>query len=292
MRTLVPSLCLLFACGGLTAQEPAAGRSRVYPPKIPEAAERVYKSVQGVDLRLWILAPQTPAAAPRPGVVFFFGGGWAAGTPSQFERQARHFAGRGLVAVLADYRVKSRNQTRAADAVADARDAVRWLRAHAAEWGLDPDRLAAAGGSAGGHLAACTATLPDPAGPDAPSSRPNALLLFNPALVLAPLPGLELKGFGTGLDADRLGAEPAALSPAHHVRPGTAPTLILHGTEDRTVPFSTAEAFAREMQRAGNRCQLVPYPGQGHGFFNDGHFEPTLKAADAFLVELGWLPAP
>lgn len=90
-----------------------------------------------------------------------------------------------MVAFSADYRVKSRNQTTPFECVQDARAAIRWVRAHAAEWGIDPDRIVASGGSAGGHLAACTAVIVD--GDKAVenakfSSVPNALVLFNPVL--------------------------------------------------------------------------------------------------------------
>ncbi len=106
-------------------------------------------------------------------------------TPEQFEQQCRYLASRGMVAITVDYRVASRHKTKAVDAVRDAKSAVRWFRSHAAELMIDPDRIVAAGGSAGGHLAACTGTLNDFDEPDedhSVSSRPNALVLFNPAV--------------------------------------------------------------------------------------------------------------
>lgn len=182
--------------------------------------------------------------------------------------------------------------------VADAKSALRWVRTNAARLGIDPQRVAAGGGSAGGHLAAAVATLPgfDEPGEDrAVSCVPDACVLFNPALVLAPLDGLSLDGFGDRVPAERLGTEPANLSPAHHVRKGTPPTIIFHGQADTTVPYATAEAYTRLMRAAGNRCELVGYPGQGHGFFNynraNGRYAETVAAMDAFLVSLGWMRA-
>jgi acetyl esterase/lipase len=181
--------------------------------------------------------------------------------------------------------------------VADAKSCVRWIRSNATRLGIDPKRIAAGGGSAGGHVAAATATLPgfDEASEDkSVSSVPNALVLFNPALVLAPMDGVALEGFGTKVGKERLGAEPGALSPAHHVKAGAPPTIIFHGKSDTTVPYFTAEAFAKTMQEAGNRCDLVGYEGQGHGFFNYGrgderYYRETLEAADRFLVSIGYL---
>jgi acetyl esterase/lipase len=196
---------------------------------------------------------------------------------------------------MADYRVASRHGVKPVDCVGDARSAIRWVRANADRLGIDPDRIAAAGGSAGGHLAGSTAFIEefDEPGEDrAVSAAPNALLLFNPALVLAPLPGLDLAGFGTRVPAVRLGAGPEKISPAHHVKPGGPPTIIFHGSADETVPLVTAEAFAAAMKKAGNRCEVVEAEGQPHGFFNREPWRSkTLADADAFLESLGWIEA-
>jgi acetyl esterase len=286
------TLSLLLA----TLADTAAAAQWTYPPVLPGARSEIYKTVGDTKLALYIFEPATPGTN-RAAIVFFFGGGWQSGSPAQFEPQCRHFAARGMVAMTADYRVGSRQKARAADCVADAKACVRWIRQNAPRLGIDPQRIVAAGGSAGGHIAAATGTLPgfDAASENAGvSSVPDALVLFNPALVLAPMEGLDLKGFGTNLGKERLGAEPKDLSPAHHVKTGAPPTLILHGKADTTVPFATAEAFAAAMKRAGNRCELIGYDGQAHGFFNSGRgdgrfYRETLAAADSFLVSLGYL---
>jgi hypothetical protein len=108
----------------------------------------------------------------------------------------------------------------------------------------------------------------DEAGEDTSiSAVPNALVLFNPALALAPFPGLDSKGFEKNQDPERFGCPPEAISPLHHVGGHMPPTLILHGRADTTVPFASAEAFAAEMTKKGNRCDLVGYEGQTHGIF-------------------------
>jgi len=271
-------------------------RPFTYPPSLDGATVETYKEIDGTALKVWIFTPagKTPAGTKRPAIVFFFGGGWTNGSPSQFERQCRHFAERGMVAMTADYRVASRQHVKPAACVADAKSCLRWIRKNADRLGIDSNRIVAAGGSAGGHLAAATATLPglDESGEDTRiSAVPNALILFNPALVFAPFPGLESPNYAKSFDAERLGCEPEAISPINHVTGHLPPTLILHGRADTTVPFATVDAFAAEMKKKGNRCELVGYDGQAHGFFNNARYAETLAEADKFLVSLGYLPA-
>ena len=288
---------LLLALAPLAAPAAEKGGFK-YPPSFTGARTEVYKTVGDVKLTLSIFEPAAGPKTGRPAIVFFFGGGWTNGSPAQFEQQCRHLAARGMVAITADYRVASRHHVKPIACVADAKSAIRWVRANAAHLGIDPRRIAAGGGSAGGHLAAATATLPgldEPGDDTRVSAVPDAAVLFNPALVLAPMEGLPLEGFGTRVPEERLGTKPENLSPAHHVKRGAPPMIVFHGKADTTVPYATAEAFARVMKAAGNRCDLVGYEGQPHGFFNhgrkDGKYTETLAAMDAFLVSLGWLPA-
>ena len=282
-----------------------------WPPEIA-GESHIYKTVEETQLRLWILRPTAPTEAdspaampPSPAIVFFFGGGWSSGTPEQFLPQARHLAARGMVTAVADYRVASRHKVKAAACVEDAKSAVRWLRQHASELRIDPDRICAAGGSAGGHIACCTALIPgmDHSAEDSSvSSIPNALALFNPAVMLAPLEGVENSNSKLSLEslAPRLGTVPEQLSPIHHIRSDLPPTIIFHGEQDPTVPISTVAAFTERMQAAGNRCELMRFAEAPHGFFNLRPGTPraekqqvwhlrTLHQLDQFLVSLGWL---
>jgi acetyl esterase/lipase len=159
---------------------------------------------------------------------------------------------------------------------------------------VDPNRIAAGGGSAGGHLAAATSTLPgldDPNDDKNVSATANALLLFNPALVMAPAEGYAPPRFDEKAFRDRFGCDPREISPIHHVSSMTPPTLVLHGKADTLVPYAGVEAFAAAMKAAGARCDLIGYEGHGHGFFNGPRYEQTLAEADKFLVSLGFLPA-
>lgn len=283
-----------FLCSLAVAQQQSN-----YPPKMPEARVETYKSVEGTDLKIWIFEPEGHKTSDsRPAIVFFFGGGWRSGTPGQFHNQAKYLAARGMVAMAADYRVLNRQGVKGHKCVQDAKSAIRWARANAKRLGIDPNRIAAGGGSAGGHLAASTATLPghdDPAGDKSISSKPNALALFNPGTVQASVPGIfELGEERTALQAERAGAEPESISPYHHVKAGFPPAIIFHGKADTTVPFKSAELFAEKVKSVGGRCELVGYEGENHGFFNYGRgdgsaYTDTVRRMDEFFVSLGWL---
>ncbi len=257
-----------------------------YPPTFTDARVETYRKVGSTELKLWIFGESDPKAK-KPAIVFFFGGGWSSGSPAQFENQARHFATRGMIAITADYRVKSRHDVRVVECVKDAKAAIAWVRENAQRLGIDPDKIAASGGSAGGHLAAATGTLSG-FGSD---ERPNAMILFNPASTLAPIGDWNPPASaGDKVGIDRLGAEAEVISPAHHIGPHTPATLILHGKADTTVPYASVVAFESAMKKAGRPCKLIGYEGAGHGFFNRGADYPkTLAEADAFLVDLGWI---
>lgn len=306
----IPSLRLAvatFALATVALEAPspptnAPATRSVETRSLHDARREIYKTVGEVKLPIYIFAPVGHKPSDRrPAIVFFFGGGWTGGTAGQFAPQCRYLASRGMVAMSADYRVFGRHGTPVVKCVEDARSAIRWVRASAPRLGIDPTRIAAGGGSAGGHLAACTALLQDfdaPGEDTAVSCVPDALVLFNPALVLAPteradaFPVERLERLRA-----RFGAEPEKLSPLHHVRTGAPPTLILHGKADRVVPYRSAEAFAEAMQKAGNRCELIGHEGRGHGFFNyrggnAADFIATTREMDKFLASLGWLKGP
>ena len=256
-----------------------------YPPTFKDARVETYREIDSTELKLWIFGESDPTTR-KPAIVFFFGGGWNSGSPDQFESQARHFAKRGMIAITADYRVKSRQGVQVVECVKDAKAAIAWVRENAQRLGIDPDKIAASGGSAGGHLAASTGTISG-FGSD---ERPNAMILFNPACTLTPIAGWQPPGAKAKLGVERLGVEAQVISPAHYIGPHTPPTLILHGKKDTTVPYASVVAFESVMKKAKRPCKLVGYDGAGHGFFNRGEdYRKTLAEADAFLVDLGWI---
>jgi acetyl esterase/lipase len=290
-------LVLVCLASASSAQEEKGNRG--YPPNLPGAKVETYKTVGDVKLNLYIFNPEGQRPTDkRPAIVFFFGGGWVTGTPAKFGEQCKYLASRGMVAITADYRVGSRHQAKAVNCVADAKSAIRFVRTEAARLGVDPDKIVAGGGSAGGHIAACTGLIQgfDESTEDASiSSIPNAMALFNPVVILAPVDGLNAveQRRVTSLK-DRMGTDPQALSPYHHIKRGAPSTIIFHGTADTNVPFRTVEIFTKAMTDVGNSCTLDSYEGQGHSFFNYGrggneYYAKTMRALDEFLAGLGYL---
>ncbi len=251
-----------------------------------EPDERLaYKATAQGELRLdWFRAAGSKAA---PALLLFHGGAWAHGSPRQFHPLCRHLAARGLHALSAEYRLRDRHHSSPADAVQDARDAMRHLRREAGALGIDRQRIAAGGGSAGGHLAACLGTgvsLPDPGADPALPVRPSALVLLNPMLDLGP--GRP--------DHALVGARWRELSPRQHVGPGMPPTLIVNGTADIDVPVATVQDFCTAARAHSGDCEAVFREGAGHGFFNTEvdrgrHVAFTWAAIEAFLRRVGHL---
>ncbi len=114
-----------------------------------------YKEIDTLKLTLFLYFPEEYSKSKQyPAIVLFFGGGWLNGNIKQFEKQAKYFASRDMIAVLADYRIFKNHQTTPFEAVKDAKSAIRYLRNNSKSFTIDPKRIAAGGGSAGGHLAA------------------------------------------------------------------------------------------------------------------------------------------
>lgn len=244
-----------------------------------------YKKTKQTDLALHVhYPPDWKATDQRPVIVFFFGGGWTNGTVAAFERQATYFASRGLVAIRADYRVKSRQGVTPDQCVEDAKSAVRWVRQNAAKLGVDPDKVVASGGSAGGHIAACTALCPGLDAPDEDakvSSQANVLLLFNPVLRFDGNPNL-MERIGKNEKIGKL------ISPTLHLTKESPPTLLFFGKEDFLL--RQGEEFMSKSKELGHKADLFLADGVGHGFFHKSPwYERTVLRADEFLTSLGYL---
>jgi acetyl esterase len=259
----------------------------------PVMQEKVYKTIGLTKLKLYIYQPSELNNLEKlPAIVFFHGGGWAGGHAWQFIPQCKYLAERCMVAISVEYRVRKRQGATPFECVADAKSAIRWVRAHAGEYRIDENQIAAGGGSAGGHIAACTALIKDfdEKNEDLSiSSVPDALVLFNPVLdvpeIVHILPKKVIK-----ILKDRA----TEISPVHNVSKGAPPTIVFHGTADGNVPFHQATLFCEKMNKYSNQCEVVPFEGRSHGFFNynkgtNPDFFSTMDFTVKFLTSIGYI---
>ncbi len=276
---------LFFLLGTLQAQNEEVDWSNL---DRSQPFNLTYKTIDSVKLDLTFrYPPKFKKNKKYPTIIFYFGGGWNGGKVSQFQPQAEYFAERGMITVLANYRVKSRHKTTPYEASADAKSAIRFLRQHAEELNVDTEKIAASGGSAGGHLAAVCGNCPtlDEPGEDLSiSSAANALVLFNPVFDNGP----------EGFCHERMGERWKEISPAHNIKKGAPPTIVFLGREDHLIPTSIAENYKAKMDAVGSRCDLHLYDGAGHGFFNNTKYEGkfynlTVHETDLFFKSLGYI---
>lgn len=246
----------------------------------------VFKKVSGLDLLLHIFEPQGfKVTDRRPCFLIIHGGGWSGMEPRRMFPFADHFAKLGMVGISVQYRLSSKHTDFTVfDCVKDARSAMRYVRAHAAELGIDPQKIVASGGSAGGHLAAATALF-DGVNEDTDDLKvspvPNALVLLFPVI------DTSTEGYGNA----KIGPRWQEISPVHQVRAGVPPTIIFHGTADTATPFKGAKAFQEAMVKAGNRCELDVNEGGVHGYLMRTRelFDDTMRKTEVFLTSLGYL---
>ena len=252
--------------------------------KVEESEVIEYKKVDTISLKLHVFKPQNfDANKTYNCIVFFHGGGWNKGSYKAFKRQSAYLASRGMISISAEYRVKNTHGTTPFDAVEDAKSAIRYVRKHAKELSINPDMIAAGGGSAGGHLAAACGNIDGLEAENEDlliSSKPNALVLFNPVY------DNSKRGFGFR----RMNGRHLEISPLHNISKGAPPTIVFFGTNDKTTPVISSEEYKEKMEKVGSRCDLFLYEGAEHSFFNKGdYFIETLRETDKFLKSLGYI---
>ena len=272
---------LLLAARGIGAQETTPD----FHSKVTQT-HRVYKTVDARELLIHLtFPPGWKDTDGRPVIVFFFGGGWSVGSVRQFAYQADYFASRGMVAARAEYRIKSRDKVSPDKCVEDARSAIRWIRRNASSLGVDPNKLVASGGSAGGHLAACQFiknSVEDSHDDLSISTVPQAMVLFNPALDFT-----RGKGLMERIHHDKQLAQ--KISPTLNLDKNTPPAILFYGMED-SLALPEGMAYSEKAKELGIRADMFFAKGQGHGFFNRSPWlQRTTIAADKFLFSLGLL---
>jgi len=243
---------------------------------------RVYKKIGDVSLDVFIYRPaDLQPGEKRPALAFFHGGGWECGKPEWGQWQCQHYAQKGFIGVSFEYRLVSQHDATPLESIADAKSAIRWMRKNADELGIDPDKIAVSGFSAGGHLALCTTMIDkfDEPGEDLnTSTEANAFILWSSAS------SLWENNYFKGILKGR--ADPKDCDPAVHIHSGLPPAIIFHGDQDEMVSVEGAKQFARDMQAKGNRCDIHIYKGQTHLGWGDNDRD-VMNKMDGFLQSLG-----
>jgi len=229
-------------------------------------------------LRLNIVLPSEETAELRPVVVFVHGGAWRTGNRRSGMRYLLPLARAGYLGVSIDYRLTQ--QARFPAQLYDAKAAVRWVRAHIADYGGDPQRIAVAGSSAGAQLALLLGLsngepeLEGAVGDELDTSSAVSLIVdwFGPSDLrysdeqLDSWEQLIMRELLGGLPAEV--PELAALaSPITHIDAADPPVLIIHGTADETVPIALSQKLYEALKAAGVEAEYIEVPGGGHGFF-------------------------
>lgn len=241
----------------------------------------VFAQPEGGPLGMTIYEPRTRGTGLRPGMVLIHGGAWRFGPRWQQRWYCRAFARAGYVVMSIDYRLMPKYTF--PHCLYDCKAAVRWLRLHAGEYQVDPERIVVFGASAGGHLAAfLAATGPEDGlegdeNPGASSAVRAAVSLYG-AVDLTKYRDLGLPGISgrratkgmlkfAGTEVAKGGEDPlAAASPITYAKPGMAPVFLAHGMSDMFVHYEQSEAFHARLQELGVPARLVGYPWRNHGF--------------------------
>lgn len=254
---------------------------------IEPSLRMVYKQVDRGELYLHVFKPEGWTAADRrPCFLVIHGGGWAGGNPRRMYPFAKHFADLGMVGISLQYRLlNAKRGITVFDCVKDGRSAVRFLKDHARELGIDPKKVIVSGASAGGHVAAGTALfhgIDEDGDSDDVSPVPAAMVLLFPVI------DTSTAGYGNKKIGDRW----KELSPAHQVKGKVPPTILFHGTSDTVTPLSGAEAFQASMQQSGNYCEIDRQDGGKHGYlmFDGQLYSQTLEKIEKFLEQVQLFP--
>jgi acetyl esterase/lipase len=275
-RTLLPLLVTLLLIPTRSARAEV-----VFEPDIE------YAHPDNQSLKLNLARPKD-AAGPLPAIVCIHGGGFRAGDRKGWDGRCKQLAERGYVAVTVEYRLAPKSQFPAA--VQDCKAAVRWLRLNADKYHVDPNRIGVAGDSAGGHLAQFLGVTGDVHDFDGdqntgPSSRVNCVVNFYGPSDLTRSYGksvdaAEVLPLFLGGDAEHERKRHILASPLYWVTPDAAPTLLIHGTEDKYVNYEQATWIHDRLKAAEVEVQLLTLPSAGHGFKGD-----DAKKAEAVMFD-------
>lgn len=275
----------------------------------PKMTEVVIKTIKAEEVKIYYIKPSNfKPGEKRTAVVWIHGGGWTGGSTESFFPHARYFATRGAVGFCIEYRLVKPYGTSVADCLADCKSAIRYIREHATELGIDPDKIIVMGDSAGGHLASCLGTIDDFDNPTDNlkiSAKPNAMVLYNPLSDFTQSQFVRIIIGGAALDkkptpeslipTNEQTELARKLSPLYNVHKNQPPTLVLHGTDDTVILPEQSVQFTEVMKKAGNKCELILLPITTHAFVCANYKAPeevvvsAIRESDKFIVSLGLL---
>lgn len=268
-----------LAAGAWVARGSAAVSARQVSAPIVTKTDVVFGRVEGSALLANLAYPDGPG--PRPAILSVHGGRWRAGNRTDASSiKVQQWAEFGFFAMSIDYRLVGGSPAPAP--YLDLRCALRWLHAHAADYGVDPERVYLIGQSAGGHMVSLAATIGDGAFPkvggwDTARSDVRAVISVAGAYDLPSLSWGNLwTPIGGNVDEARRDA-----SPMNHVSATTKPTLVIHSDDDKSVPIQQAVDYAGKLKAAGVASRFVHYTDKGHMGITDD----VIREARAFIAE-------
>ena len=287
---------VVLACGLLLV---SSSHSAELAVDVQESIEYGMGGDQALTLHL---AKPVEIDAPLPGIIFIHGGGWQAGSKDMYRKAIREFASEGYVVATISYRLAPKHPFPAQ--IEDCKCAVRWMRAHADELGVDPERIGAIGGSAGAHLSMLLGTMDSSDGCEGSggwedhSSKVQAVVsYFGPVDLtqteIGDLPSRRLLNEPVirGILRNFVGGEPEEridllrqASPLHYVNNGDAPMLLFQGTKDILVPYDHPFEMAHALTEHGIQGRVELILGAGHGWAGP-EMARTQKAAIEFFNE-------
>lgn len=251
---------------------------------------KTYKTVDNYNLEIHLFLPENDNQQnKRPVIIYFSGGSWSKGKPDWNFYACQSYAKQGWVGVTVEYRLADRQGTLPFEAVMDAKSAIRWLRQNADDYNIDINKIVASGNSAGGHLilvAALTEKWNEKNDNLKYSPVPNVLLVNSGVYDLTDANTSWIRqDLRNRNQNENLVKE---ISPNSLIKKGLPPTLIIHGTNDRNVPFSTAKQFENKMKREGNNIEFHALEGAGHFIWWGQYAQQVSEIRSKFLEKLGY----
>lgn len=258
----------------------------IYESKVERRTEAdtilVYKQIGDVALEAHVFFPENEAT-DKGAYLFFHGGGWSTGIPEWGYTDCKRYRDKGMLAISFEYRLLDIHSSNIINCLEDANSAILWTREHSDFLGIDPEKIVAAGFSAGGHIAAGTAILDEfnIENEQGVNSKPNALIIHSATYNTT-------KG---GFFRRQSNGNAVSISNQHQVKSGLVPGIYFHGTRDHLAPIPEFTDFRDKMDSLGNDYEYKIFEGVGHFFGDPQSKEEVRVLTEKFLRERGFIDA-